>query len=280
VVDVADGAHGIQPSPGGEGSPIVAAAYALMRAARWAEAGQLLAATDRPELAAEVALARAQLAVEVYQWQGLGDPVAALDAAAAQAGDHGDPGLAFDLASLRLFSDYWAELAPGDGRSPSFGPEGRDPAVLDELDRRAGHLTATARGARRAARATFYAGIIADNLRAEPELAEELFTRALAACRPGADDDYAAEALRHLGGCAQAAGDLKLTREYWERSAALAEQAGWLPLALAQQALLAELSADEGDLAAARTLAAEVRRWATALGLARLAAQAETTLAR
>jgi hypothetical protein len=276
---MADGPHEAEPSPG-EGGLLVAAAYALMRAARWAEAGQLLAAADRPELAAEVALARAQLAVEVHQWQGTGDPAAALDLAAARAGDRRDPGLAYDLELLRLFGDYWAELIPGDGRPPSFGPQGRDPAVLDELDRRARHLTTTANGARRRARATFYAGIIADNLRAEPERAEDLFTRALAACRPGADDDYAAEALRHLGGCAQAAGDLTLTRDRWERSAALAEQAGWLPLALAQQALLADLWADEGDLAAARTLAAEVRRWASALGLARLAAQAGATLAR
>src|SRR6202012_2538854 len=170
---------------------------------------------------AEVALARAQLAVEVHQWQGAGDPAAALDTAAARTGDRADPGLAFDLALLRLFSDYWAELVPGDGRPPFFGPEGRDPAVLDELDRRAGHLAATASDARRRARAAFYAGIIADNLRAEPERAEDLFTQALAACRPGADDDYAAEALRHLGGCAQAAGDLTLARERWERSAPL-----------------------------------------------------------
>ena len=106
------------------------------------------------------------------------------------------------------------------------------------------------------------------------------FTRALAACRPGSDDDYAAEALRHLGGCAQAAGDLTLARERWERSAALAGQAGWLPLVLAQQALLADLSADQGDLAGARTLAAEVHRWATALHLTRLATQAEAILSR
>lgn len=240
----------------------------------------MLAAADGQAGAAEVALARAQLAAEVHQWQGTGDPAAALNVATVRVGDRGDPGLAYDLELLRLFSDYWAELIPGDGRPPSFGPAGRDPAVLDDLDRRARQLTQTAPDARRMARATFYAGLVADNLRGEPRRAEELFTRALAACRPDADDDYAAEALRHLGGCAQAAGDLKLTREQWERSAALAEQAGWLPLALAQHALLADLSADEGDLAAARTLATEVRRWSTALRLARLAAQAEATLSR
>lgn len=267
---MADGTH----------EAILSAASALMRSARWAEAAQLLAAAEGPAGEAEVALARAQLAVEVRQWQGAGDPAAALDTAAARTGDRADPGLAFDLALLRLFSDYWAELVPGDGRPPFFGPEGRDPAVLDELDRRAGHLAATASDARRRARAAFYAGIIADNLRAEPERAEDLFTQALAACRPGADDDYAAEALRHLGGCAQAAGDLTLARERWERSAALAGQAGWLPLVLAQQALLANLSAAQGDLAGARTLAAEVRRWAAALHLTRLATQAEAILSR
>jgi tetratricopeptide (TPR) repeat protein len=259
---------------------IVSAAYALMRAARWVEASQLLAAAEEPKLAAAVALARAQLAVEVHEWQGTGDPTAAINAAAASTGDSRDSGLAYDLDLLRLFNDYWAELIPADGRPSTFGPEGRDPVVLDDLDRRAGQLTETAPDARRLARATFYAGLVADNLRGEPRRAEELFTRALAACRPGSDDDYAAEALRHLGGCAQAAGDLKLTREQWERSAELAGRSGWVPLALAQQALLADLSAEEGDLAGARTLAAEVRRWSSALGLARLAAQAEAILLR
>lgn len=73
---------------------------------------------------------------------------------------------------------------------------------------------------------------------------------------------------------AQAAGDLDAARQQWERSAGLAQQAGWLPLVLAQQALLAELAAARGDTAGARMLAREVGRWATSLGLARLRSQA------
>jgi hypothetical protein len=179
---------------------------------------------------------------------------------------------AFDLDLLRLFADYWTELEPGDGTAPHFGPA--DPAVLEDLRERAGRLAATAPDGRRAARAAFYAGLVADNLRGEPDRAEALFTEALSACRPGADDDFAAEALRHLGGSAEAAGDAGLARKRWERSAELAQRAGWLPLAPAQQALLAELAAADGDSAGASLLAGEVRRWAAAVGLRRLEAQA------
>jgi hypothetical protein len=259
-----------------EGELALTAVRALILAGQWELADRLLASvqtSDQAERAA-LALARAQVAVELRQWRGTGDPAAALDTAAAQIAAAADKEAAFDLDLLQLFRDYWAELVPADGTPPHFGQHGRDVAVLDELRDRAGRLTATAPDSRRAARAAFYAGLIADNLRGEPGRAEELFTQALAACRPGADDDFASEALRHLGGTAQAAGDLQLARQRWERSAELAQQAGWLPLALAQQALLAELTAEEGDKAGASMLAREVRRWATALGLQRLQAQA------
>jgi hypothetical protein len=259
-----------------EGELTITTARALILAGRWELADQLLASvqtSDRAERAA-LALARAQVAVELRQWRGTGDPAAALGTAASLIAAAADGGAVFDLDLLRLFSDYWAELVPADGTPPHFGPHGRDTAVLDELQDRASRLIATAPSRRRAARAAFYAGLITDNLRGEPGRAEELFTQALAACRPGADDDYASEALRHLGGSAQATGDLRLARQRWERSAELAQQAGWLPLALAQQALLAELTAEEGDKAGASMLAREVRRWAAALGLQRLQAQA------
>jgi hypothetical protein len=252
------------------------AARALILAGRWELADRLLASiqtSDQAERAA-LALARAQVAVELRQWRGTGDPAAAVETAAALIAAAADKEAAFDLDLLRLFGDYWAELVPADGAAPHFGPAGRDAAVLDELRDRASRITAAAPDRRRAARAAFYAGLIADNLRGEPGRAEELFTQALAACRPAADDDFASEALRHLGGSAQAAGDLRLARERWERSAELAQRAGWLPLALAQQALLAELAAEEGDKAGAGSLAREVRRWGAALGLRRLEAQA------
>jgi tetratricopeptide (TPR) repeat protein len=189
----------------------------------------------------------------------------------ARDGHGRDPG---GQRLLRLFRDYWTELMP-EGAAPHPGPQGRDPAGLDELRDRAAGLVAAAPDRRRAARAAFYAGLIAGNLRGEPDLARDLFTRALAACRPGADDDFASEALRHLGGSAQAAGDLETARQQWERSAELAQHAGWLPLVLAQQALLADLAAARGDTAGASMLAREAGRWATSLGLARLRSETD-----
>ena len=260
-----------------DGGPLLEAARALILAGRWELADRLLAsaeksAADATAYRAALAVARAQVAVELRQWRGTGDPAAAMDAAADHVAAGGGP--AFDLELLRLLADYWAELEPGDGTTPHFGPGGRDPAVLQGLRERAGRLAATAPDGRRAARAAFYAGLVADNLCGEPDQAEELFTQALHACRPDADDDFAAEALRHLGGSAEAAGDMRLARTRWQRSAALAQRAGWLPLALAQQALLAELAAADGDTAGASLLAGEVRRWAAALGLRRLVSQA------
>jgi tetratricopeptide (TPR) repeat protein len=265
-----------------EGSLVLETARTLILAGQWDLADRLLASAASAEAAERAALAllRAQVAVEIRQWRGTGDPAAAVDAAAALIEAAGHPELAFDLDLLRLFRDYWAEMMPGGGTPPHFGPEGRAPAVLDELRDRAARLVATAPGGRRAARAAFYAGLVADNLRGEPDRAGELFGQALAACRPGADDDYAAEALRHLGGQAQDTGDLGLARSHWERSAGLAQRAGWLPLALAQQALLAELTAAEGDLAGAGALARETGRWAGALGLGRLEAQATAVAAQ
>lgn len=255
---------------------VLAAARSLMMAGQWENAKRLLAATATADPAEQalLALSQAQAAVEIRQWRGTGDPGPALAEAAARISRAGPPGSALDLDLLRLFADYWAELLPADGRVPGFGPAGRDPAVLAGLSRRAEALLDAAPDPRREARAAFFAGLVADNLCGERAKAETLFNRALAACRPGEDDDLASEALRHLGGTAQDAGDLPLARQRWERSAELAQRAGWLLLSLAQQALLAELSSQQGDAAAARALAAEVRRWAAALGLPRLAAQA------
>ena len=259
-----------------DGGLLLEAAQALVRAAEWELADRLLASAgnlDRAERA-RLAVTRAQIAVEVRQWRGTGDPAPAIDAATAALPDlPAGRGAAFDLDLLRLFRDYWTELVP-EGAAPHLGPAGRDSAGLDELRDRAAGLVAAAPDRRRSARAAFYAGLIADNLRGEADLARDLFTRALAACRPGADDDFAAEALRHLGGSAEAAGDADTARRQWERSAELAQHAGWLPLVLAQQALLAELAAARGDTAGAGMLAREVGRWAASLGLARLRSQA------
>jgi hypothetical protein len=260
---------------------VVTAARSLMLAGQWEHAGRLLAATvtTAPAEQALLALAQAQATVEIRQWHGTGDPASALADAAEQTGRSGPDGAALDLDLLRLFADYWAELLPAGRPGPGFGPDGRDPGVLAGLTQRSERLLAAAPDQRREARAAFFAGLVADNLCGERTRGEALFSRSLAACRPVADDDIAAEALRHLGGIAQEAGDLPVARQRWERSAELAQQAGWLPLALAQQALLAGLASEEGNAAAARALAAEVGRWARALGLPRLEAQAAAVAA-
>jgi tetratricopeptide (TPR) repeat protein len=258
---------------------VLMAARQLMLAGQWEVARGLLTAArpGRPAARAAVAVAQAQLEVDLRQWRAEGDPAAALERAAclvaAAAGQDDDQELGFELAVLRLFSDYWAELMPADGRVPGFGPDGRDPEVLAELRARSARLAASAPAAGLAARAAFFAGLVADNLCAEPGPAREYFTEALRLSRPGADDAVAAEALRHLGGQAEEAGRLAEAREQWERSAALAERGGSVLLALAQQALLAQLAAGQ-DAAAAGLLATETARWATALNLPRLAAQA------
>jgi tetratricopeptide (TPR) repeat protein len=254
---------------------VLGAAHELILSGRWERADELLAAarTSDPAEQAELALGRARVAVELRQWRGSGDPAGAVAVAAGRIAALAGAEAAFDLELLRIFDDYWAELLTPDG-SPRFGPDGREAGVLAELRDRSERLAVTAPDPRRAARAAFYAGLVADNLCGAAERALELFNQALEHCRPGADDDFAAEALRHLGGCALEAGDLALARQHWERSAELAQRAGWLPMALAQQAWLAELTMREGDGAGALALGREVRRWAAALGLARLAAQA------
>jgi tetratricopeptide (TPR) repeat protein len=259
------------------GESVAAAAGALMLAGRWELAGELLdgAVTEDPAEAGHLALARAQLATERNQWHGEGSPGPVLDEAARVIGAANDERIAQDLELFRLFNDYWAALQPAaPGQPPRFGPDAHDPAALDQLRDRAQWLAGAAPDQGRAARAWFYAGLIADNLRGEAEQAAELFQRALDSCGPH-DDLIAAEALRHLGYLSFQAGDRKLARERWERSTERAERGGSLTLTLAQQLLLAELDQAEQDEAGARLRAAEVRRWALAIGVARLARQAE-----
>lgn len=111
-----------------DGGLLLEAAQALVRAAEWELADRLLASAgnlDRAERAGR-AVTRAQIAVEVRQWRGTGDPAPAIDAAAALPDLPADSGAAFDLDLLRLFRDYWTELVP-EGAAPHLGPAGRDP---------------------------------------------------------------------------------------------------------------------------------------------------------
>jgi hypothetical protein len=93
------------------------------------------------------------------------------------------------------------------------------------------------------------------------------------------DDLLAREALRHLGDYDHDRGDDRLALERWRRATALGARAGAVPGTLSQQMLLAVLARDAGDEAGAAALAAEIARWAAALGAERLAAQANGFLA-
>jgi hypothetical protein len=248
-------------------------AHALMRAGQWALAARLLdaAAPAGETERAVLALAAAEVAVDQDFWCGTSrggsslsrasDAVA--NAAAADPADDQPP--AWDLDLLRLRHAYYRELSGPEG--PSFGPEGRDAGLIEDLAARAARLRASAPdGARRAA-AAFLAGLVADNLRGDAAAARELFAEALTTAEKETDDETASEALRHLGYHDAEAGNAGLARERWLRSADLRQRAGAVPYVLAQFLLLGGLDRDGGDLARARVLATEVRRWAHALGI-------------
>lgn len=115
--------------------------------------------------------------------------------------------------------------------------------------------------------ASFYAGLIADNLQGEPEAAFGHFTAAFEFGERASDELLMSFALRHLGDHAYTAGDLKLAREHWEQSTELRQKVGHLLGALAQQALLSVLLRDEGDAAGSRALAVEINRWSSQVNI-------------
>jgi len=258
---------------------LAAAARALMLGGRWVQATALLSAAADADGAerAVLAVAEAEVAVDHDFWCRTGRGSSALDRATAAVADApADAVLAFDLEFLRLRHDYAEELFGPGGRTPRFGPAGRDTAVIEDLAARAGRLRDTAPDRGRGAAATFYAGLITDNLRGDGAAARSAFAAALET----ADDDLTvSEALRHLGYHAAEAGQADQARQMWERSAELRQRAGAVPYALSQQLMLAGLARDTGDLAGARAVAGEVGRWARALDIGILAARAAELLA-
>lgn len=186
------------------------------------------------------------------------------------AGAPDDPELAFDVEFLQLRNDYATELRGQDG-VPRFGPADRDGSVIRELAARADRLHAAAPDRGRGAAATFYAGLVADNLGGDTTAARSAFTAALEAAE---DDLTTSEALRHLGYHASEAGDAEQARQMWEQSAELRQRAGAVPYVLSQQLLLAGLAREAGSQAEAGALADQVRRWARALGVGILEAAA------
>lgn len=260
------------------------AARTLAHAGQWPRALELLAAAS-PDGEAErvvLAVAAAEVSVDHDFWCGTrgadahlaraAETVAAETAAAGAAASTAHGTLPWDLDLIRLRHDYYTELIGSDG--PRFGPEGRDARVTEDLTARAARLRQAAPDGGRAASATFLAGLIADNLRADPATAQALFTEALAAAERAGDIVTESEALRHLGYWASERGDTAVARQQWERSAELRQEAGAVPYVLSQYLLLAELARDAGEETRARTLAEEAGRWAHVLAIGLLEKQA------
>ncbi|MGW7683076.1 hypothetical protein ACWGID_20245 [Kribbella sp. NPDC054772] len=221
---------------------VATAALHLMRAGQWAAATDLLTAarTDDSAERATLALALAEVTVDHDFGRQTNHASAALAAVLDES---------WDLALLRLRKDYATALFQSGDRDL----RDRAQALIDEAPD----------DARRGA-ASFWAGTIADNVYEDPTEAVKLYTAALEL----GDKLLTAQALRHLGYHARAAGDLALARTQWERSTEILQEAGHLRPALAQQTMLATLLRDEGDVAGSRALATEVNRWARQLDIA------------
>ncbi|MER5600506.1 hypothetical protein [Streptomyces sp. NPDC002265] len=252
---------------------LLSAARELGLAGRWDRALALLdaATADAPEIRSRILLTAAQTALE-KDWFTGGDSARARLAVAERELPDGD----WDVDFARLRHTY-RQLLLVDG-APRFGPAGKDPEALGTLCRRAEALRDRAPDEGRRGWAAMYAGLVADNHFADRAAAHACYTAALDAAESAGDPLLAREALRHLGDHDHDAGEDGLALERWRRATALGAGAGAVPGTLSQQLLLAVLARDTGDPAGAAALAAEVARWADALGAAPLAAQARAFL--
>jgi hypothetical protein len=242
---------------------LASAARALARAGRWHDATALLAAAPAGDPA--LALAAVQVAVDSDWFAGTTSATPLLTEATRLAASLDDTGR-WDLAFAGLRHEYRELMThPSSDREPA--------AAL--LARAAGLATA-APDVTRAGWAQMYQGLITDNLLDERDTAPTHYRAALAA---GAGDPLLArEALRHLGDHDHGNGDLDGALARWRRATELGAAAGNVPGTLSQQLLLAVAARDTGDEAGALALAAEVARWASALGATGLAAQATAFL--
>jgi tetratricopeptide (TPR) repeat protein len=225
----------------------------------------LASAGDQPR----VLLALAELAVDRDFWHGTREAGDALDAARAAA----DPAIAWEVELLATYADYFSTIVGRDG-TIRIGAGQHDAATIAGLTDRARRVYETAPPDARGGWAAFWRGVIADNVAGDPEPAQPWYAEALARAEQHGDDALAAEALRHQGGHARRLGDHERARRLWERSTKLRQRAGLVPGTLSQLLALATNAADIGDTGRAAAIATEVRRWAAALGVDRLATQA------
>jgi hypothetical protein len=253
---------------------LLCATRELSVAGRWERAARLLdaAGTDEPAARARITRAAAEVALDRDWFAGTDTAADRIDAAEKELPDDD-----WDTGFLRLRHTY-GRLLLVDG-TLRIGPAGKDPEALAALLDRARELHDSAPDAVRRGWASMYRGLITENHFADQAAAAPLYSAALRAGDDGADGLLAREALRHLGGHDHDSGDDERAGERWRRATALGARAGTVPGTLSQQLLLAVLARDAGDEAGAVALAAEIARWAGAIGADRLAAQADAFLA-
>ena len=261
---------------------LATAARALAHAGRWHDAAALLDAA--PPEDPLLALAAAQVSVESDWFAGTSTAGHRLTIATRLAAGLDDAGR-WDLAFVELRHAYRTLLMTA--RSTTT------PSSAAAVRRLAVDLDTTAPDPVRKGWAAMYQGLIADNLLDEQDAAPAHYRAALqagaglgaglgvgagfeggAGLEGGGDRLLAREALRHLGGHDHDAGHHEVALDRWRRATELGAAAGNVPGTLSQQLLLAVHARDAGNEAGAIALAAEVARWAAAIGAAALAGQA------
>jgi hypothetical protein len=242
---------------------VVAAALALMRAGQF-DLGANLLGTE-PGADPAILLARAELELERDFWLRTNGSDPALAAAAEAAERSSDPALRWEVGLLRLRQDYGRAFL-GDGGA-FVRPDAHSAELKAEFTERAATLHATAPSPGRAGWAAFWRGIVTENIAGDDSGADPHYAEALALGEQHGDDILTSYALRHLGAHA----DPETARDYHVRSRRLRQVAGFVPSALAEQLMLAELEIQAGQGETGRVLAGEVCEWATALGLDGLA---------
>ncbi len=245
---------------------ILTAATTLARAAQWDAARNLLNATEvTPADQPRLSLALAELAVDQDFAQSTTHSPSALAKLTTALTTHPDPVLEWDLALLQLRNAYFTLLVAG-------------ARTDDGLAAQAESLAATAPDDARRATILFYRGLIADNLLTLPDEAFKHYTDSLTLCEKTGDILQASYAHRHLGDHAHTAGNLPEARRHWQLSTEQRQAAGHVPGTLAQQALLAVLTRDEGNPTAAAAIATETNRWSQQLNLTYVTTQTNALL--
>lgn len=247
---------------------VAAAATALMRAGQFDLGANLLATDDSAE--PEILLARAELELERDFWLRTNSSEPAVATLEAAADRTGDPDVRWQVGLLRLRQDYGRRLF--DDAGAFVHPDRHSAELKAEFAERAAtiHATAPSTGPGRGW-AAFWRGIITENIVGDENGADPHYAEALAVGEQQGNDILVSYALRHLGAHA----DPETARDFHVRSLRLRQAAGFVPGALAEQVMLAELQIKAGQGDSGRLLAGEVQEWAAALGIDGLAGYAK-----